>query len=660
MNISIGARVGIGFITMLVILVACGAAGIYGVNKVSESLLFVSGDARTTSDGGMRTTINLQGEMLLTERILSNDISKQESRKMMRAYQKESKAALKAIKETGLIDEKTLKQTDSAIRRYRGARLSILSSHEELKGQKSELQQNIQTLLNDTTATQDKIQELISNNIYDVNYVSQMEQIESQLDLVRLNIILASTSLQDLFSANDMSTQLKKIKTDRELLAQIVEQTYQAMSDPSLSKSADTLKKHYGSFDQRASQMIVDYMTFREERNNLSQIVDHLIKTLAIMETQSGELVNAEVSKVDELVTTSSMLIAVAAGAGILVALLALGVIIFTVVYPIRHVAENLQLIGQGDGDLSVSLKESGASELVTLASGFNAFVSKIRVTVTGVNRSIAELNHSAEQMRLISTSAAESIELQSAETEQAAAAINEMTATANEVASHAQEAAKAAGTADSSAAQGNIEVNNTIETIGTQVGELERAATVVEQLAQDSESIGTVLNVINDIAEQTNLLALNAAIEAARAGDAGRGFAVVADEVRQLASRTQSATTEIQEVVTKLQSAAENAVNAMEHSRDAANKSAHQAELSGNSLRSITQESNTISQMNLQIASAAEQQAVVADTINQNVISISEKAKDTQSASHEIQQASQQLTELSHRLQTLMAGFRH
>lgn len=660
MQISIGARVGIGFITMLIILVGCGAAGIFGVQKVSDSLLFVSGDARKTAEGGMQTTISLQGEMLLTERILSNDISKKESRKHMRSYQKASKASLKAIKESGLIDEKLLKKTDSAIRRYRGARLSILSSYSDLQGQKGDLQQIISDMLTILSGSQNKIQDLISNNIYDVTYVSRMENIEDQLDLMRLKLILTSTSIQDMFSATELSEQLKKIKTDRDELTSVIEQAYQAMSIPGLSESADHLKQGYARFDQRASQMIVDYMTFKDERKNLSSIVDHLLKTLTEMEQQSVALVDQEVATVDELVSTSSLLILIAAGAGVLVALLALGIIIFTVVYPIRHVAQNLQLIGEGEGDLNVALKESGATELVTLAKGFNGFVSKIRNTVTGVSESISELSSATDSLRHVSSNAANAIQMQTAETDQAAAAINEMTATANEVASHAQEAAQAATAADQSASQGNQEVSTTIDTINKQMAELDNAAQVVEQLASDSDSIGSVLNVINDIAEQTNLLALNAAIEAARAGDAGRGFAVVADEVRQLASRTQTATTEIQEVVTKLHEAAGKAVNAMQNSRHAAQQSSSQAEQSGVSLASITDASNTITEMNLQIASAAEQQAAVAETVNQNVVAISERAKDTQSASHEIQTATQQLNLLADRLQRLVAEFKH
>jgi len=660
MSISIGARVGIGFITMVILLITCGAAGIMGVNKVSESLLFVTGDARKTADGGVQVVINIQKELLLTERILKNEVSVSDSRKQMSEYRKASKAQLKAIKESNLIGEKLLKKVDSSIRRFRGARLSILSSHEDLQGQKDNLKRYTQELIENINKSQTRIQDLIFDSLEDDRYIAQMEGIENQLDQIKSHVILTNFSMQDLFTTSELNTRLRQVKDDRDNLAGAVERARQVMSHPDLEKLFSGIGVGYSRLDQQMSQLIVDYMTFRDDRESLNNIVARLMTNLTEMEQQSGAQVESEVASVDELVTTSSTLILVTAAAGVVVALIALGVIIFTVVYPIRNVAQSLQQIGQGEGDLNVALKESGASELVTLAQGFNGFVEKIRNTVTGVTDSISDLSNASERLRSVSNSAAHAIEQQSVETERAAAAVSEMSSSANSVAHHAKEAANAASSADTSAAKGNQEVTRTIETINRQMSELDVASNVVEQLASDSDSIGSVLNVINDIAEQTNLLALNAAIEAARAGDAGRGFAVVADEVRQLASRTQTATTEIKDVVSKLHDAAGKAVTAMQNSHTAAQQSAKQAEQSGQSLIEITNESNTISEMNLQIASAAEQQALVAETINQNVIAISDQAKDTQTASCEIQNATMQLTTLAERLQLLVSDFKH
>jgi methyl-accepting chemotaxis protein len=148
---------------------------------------------------------------------------------------------------------------------------------------------------------------------------------------------------------------------------------------------------------------------------------------------------------------------------------------------------------------------------------------------------------------------------------------MHEMTTTVQDVARNAAEAADASHQAEQEAQQGRQLATRTIDAIQSLAEEVERAAQVIQRLEQESDSISSVLTVIQGVAEQTNLLALNAAIEAARAGEQGRGFAVVADEVRALASRTQQSASEIQQMITRLQEGTGEAVSVMQISRDKA-----------------------------------------------------------------------------------------
>lgn len=243
--------------------------------------------------------------------------------------------------------------------------------------------------------------------------------------------------------------------------------------------------------------------------------------------------------------------------------------------------------------------------------------------------------------------------------TEQGATAINQMSSTVTEVAHHTSEAAGLAQTAIDEFNAGQREVNKTQSSINALAAKVGEAAEVIDHLSQDSRQIGSVLEVIQGIAEQTNLLALNAAIEAARAGEQGRGFAVVADEVRNLARRTQESTRQIQQVIEKMQNSSVKAVTVMNEGQAQANLSVEQAQCAGDSLNAINISVIKISDMNTQIATAAEEQSVVASEINRNFSQITSSALQAEQEAAKITTASQQLEELARTLEQNVKQFK-
>ena len=244
-------------------------------------------------------------------------------------------------------------------------------------------------------------------------------------------------------------------------------------------------------------------------------------------------------------------------------------------------------------------------------------------------------------------------------EVDQVATAFHEMSATAQDVARSAAMAADAARGADQATREGLEVIDKTTITIEQLAAEMNVAMQEVEGLASSSEQIGSVLEVIRSIAEQTNLLALNAAIEAARAGDAGRGFAVVADEVRNLAKRTQDSVEEIRSVIEGLQSGTREVVSSMHSSHRQAQGSVEQVERAVAALRRIGDSVGIITDMNLQIASAAEEQSSVADEINRNVSSIRDVTETISGQAEESARISQSLNSLANHQQSLMDQFR-
>ena len=239
------------------------------------------------------------------------------------------------------------------------------------------------------------------------------------------------------------------------------------------------------------------------------------------------------------------------------------------------------------------------------------------------------------------------------------ASAMNEMSATVQEVARHATQTAEASQGADDESRAGVLVAEEAIAGIRDLIAEIESAAAVVQHVESDTASISEVLNVIKGIAEQTNLLALNAAIEAARAGEQGRGFAVVADEVRTLASRTQNSTEEIQTMIERLQHGVKNAVDAMAGAQERAVTGSESVEKATQSLHVIAAEVATINNMNLQIATAAEEQSAVAEEINHNITRISNIADNTSSGATQTARSSEDLLRLTAELRRLVSQFK-
>nr|WP_258152435.1 MULTISPECIES: methyl-accepting chemotaxis protein [unclassified Pseudomonas] len=330
-----------------------------------------------------------------------------------------------------------------------------------------------------------------------------------------------------------------------------------------------------------------------------------------------------------------------------------------SVTRPILGVAHMLRDIASGEGDLTQRLPHTGRDELGELAGWFNRFLDKLQPIIRDVKVSVRDARSTADQSAAISSQTSAGMQQQFREIDQVATASHEMTATAQDVARSAAQAADAARGADQATRDGLALIDRTTQSIDSLAANLTSAMGQVEQLASSSEEIGSVLEVIRAIAEQTNLLALNAAIEAARAGDAGRGFAVVADEVRNLARRTQDSVEQIRGVIEGLQQGTRDVVDAMHGSHRQAQGSVEQVDEAVAALQRIGEAVTVINDMNLQIASAAEEQSSVAEEINRNVAAIRDVTESLSSQAEESAQVSQSLNRLANHQQGLMEQFK-
>jgi len=333
--------------------------------------------------------------------------------------------------------------------------------------------------------------------------------------------------------------------------------------------------------------------------------------------------------------------------------------IIRSITRPLKTINNAMFDIAEGEGDLTRRLDDSGSDELAKLATSFNTFVHKIQQLVQSVQESAKHESEAASQLTdLSATSSRQSDEL-SSQTSSIATAITELSSSASEVADHARQAADSANTADEEAGRSAIIVRESVNNIEALTSELGKAGEKARLLQDGSDKIGNILGVIVAIAEQTNLLALNAAIEAARAGDAGRGFAVVADEVRTLATRTQHSTDEISSIVESIQGAIKEVsqiINDVEHRSASTNEEALKAE---RAISQIQEAVANISSMNIQIASATDEQSRVTKDLNENITGISDLFHANQDANTRVSEVSRDLSKNSIDLSQLVSRFK-
>ena len=359
---------------------------------------------------------------------------------------------------------------------------------------------------------------------------------------------------------------------------------------------------------------------------------------------------------VDELVMA-----AIAVGVTVLLAAtVVLGALIFRIVTrPINNITTKMNDIAKGEGDLTARLDTNRQDEVGKLAAAFNEFVGKMQSTMLDVLECSKQLGSEATELDTNAKLSYKNVEKQQAKTVQVATATTELSATAHEVARITASASEAARIASDETDNGKLIAKSAKEAINKLATEVEKTATVVGSLADDSQNINSILGVINDVAEQTNLLALNAAIEAARAGEHGRGFAVVADEVRQLASSTHESTKKIHEIIERLQSGANNAVQVMDNSRRSANEGVEQVARVTNSLALISDSIVRLNDENLQIANAAEEQGSVTESVNRDIESISQMAEDAAQGAKATTDAAHTLSKMANHMEATLGQFK-
>lgn len=326
---------------------------------------------------------------------------------------------------------------------------------------------------------------------------------------------------------------------------------------------------------------------------------------------------------------------------------------------PLDEVNSSIKKLAQGNGDLTRKVEVDDQFEMGTLANNVNQLLANlhqmmcmIRDVTKDIEQETTHLDGRASDLNVIA-------EEQQSNTDQIATAVTELSHSSQNVTQHASAAAEAAQQAEQQSELADKTVDETVSSMNQLAEEISRASSVVQRVGGDVDGIVNLLHVIENIAAQTNLLALNAAIEAARAGEQGRGFAVVADEVRSLASKTQDSTEQIQDMIQRLQSGSQSALETMQSSLDKSHETQLRVEATREALQAIITATQTINQMNAEIAAAAHEQSEVSADISVRVNEVNEHTGQLAKASSDNKQGCKILNDKTDRLEKLVGQFR-
>ncbi len=347
------------------------------------------------------------------------------------------------------------------------------------------------------------------------------------------------------------------------------------------------------------------------------------------------------------------------AGAGIVIGTIVALFLSRSIVRSITVVVERLREIADGDGDLTVRLRDIGKDEFAELGRCFNRFVVKLSEVIGSAKEVSLSVASASQQVAASAHEIAANLDRQEAQAMQISSAAEEMSHTVTDVAKNAANASHASSQNKDTAAKGGEVVGSTVREMEAIASEVQSTAEIVAKLGERGDQIGEIIEVINDIAEQTNLLALNAAIEAARAGEHGRGFAVVADEVRKLAERTTGATQQVAQSIGEIQRDTKVAVERIESGSARATQGVNLAKEAGTSLSTVLDSSESVRDMVTSIAAATEEQSATSQEIARVISEMSQMSRETSAGARQSSEAAALLSEQAELLQSTVSRFK-
>uniref|UniRef100_Q47BW8 Histidine kinase, HAMP region:Bacterial chemotaxis sensory transducer n=1 Tax=Dechloromonas aromatica (strain RCB) TaxID=159087 RepID=Q47BW8_DECAR len=333
---------------------------------------------------------------------------------------------------------------------------------------------------------------------------------------------------------------------------------------------------------------------------------------------------------------------------GVLLAFGAAVWIIRSITGPLSSVRDVITLVCDKN-DFTATVRVDSEDEVGQAAKAFNELLATLRKTLDELKRSIGEVDVSAHSLSSAASQSAQASAMSSESAAAMAASVEQVSVSINQVSDNAHTASDLARQAGSLSDEGGRVIGDAVTKIRHIADAIDRVASMIGALGEQSKEISSIVQVIKDVADQTNLLALNAAIEAARAGEAGRGFAVVADEVRKLAERTTKATGEISTMIETIQSSSLSAVDAMHETVQEVRTGTELAEQAGQSIVDIRRAAGEVVSVVADIAGSIAEQSSATQSLAQQLEMVAQSAEENNAAADETASSAHRLGELAH-----------
>ena len=645
-NLRLGLKIGLSFAVVLALLTIVLGAGIVALNKADGGITQYRGFVRNTN-----LVSQMQADMLMMRMNVINYFSThgdkdvqnyKSSFSAMQASLQEVKQGIHNSEQAALIsDAESLSTTyDSEFAHFIALtqKINTISDTQLIpSGEKMK------------TAIEDLIESVYAAD--DTKALYHTDQVQKAMLVGRLFVAKFLQSN----TTNDFNAAIESI--DTALSSEIAGLDYTLQGQQRIALLAEFKDAHkeylqamYDIQNLITEQNIIRNGSLRTIGPKIAQDFENIVLSITNELSTLGSDLKANTEKSIQVTLILSVI-------AIVLGVIAAYLLTTTITRPIRKAVDAANLLAQGD--LTVNVGNTSKDETGMLLDAVQNTANNLKQMITTISGASDELASASEELAVVTDQTSEGITRQESETAMVATAMNEMATTVQDVADNAAKAADAAGQADQEATSGARVVEQTILSINSLSESVNHSSEKLSEVQQEVFNISTILEVIKEIADQTNLLALNAAIEAARAGDQGRGFAVVADEVRSLAARTQGSTSEIQTIIEQLQAGTQSTVEVMQQGKVQADQCVEQAGDTGSALNAITCAISVINDMNMQIASASEQQSSVAESINENVVNVQRIAEENSVGANQTRSSSAEIARLAEQLNELVTQFR-